>query len=390
MKDIVYVREALVGFALFVGMAGSLNAFDPYVFERTEHEYSYGGYAVIDSTRNVVKGTGNIIGELLSDPTFYAQHEFLENHDAIGDYYIDRQFGRLFVWTGLRDEYFDGAMVLKLSDRSLLNYLRDGGGWGQASAVIDIGPDNIIYEMSWGEFGGPSDPVENAKEAADAAVYNGTTYEQIHLTQVPKFGMNGQLTCFLPGENKVYDSMSGGLYDVAKNELIRSKSEFLKRNNHMDCRNGKILAVQKGDLPDPKKTRAVYVYDIVADTVTQTIYAENIDGWYSAYWKLSPDAKYAIWADQIDGSGYHVDAVIVGGRVLFFDTKTGKEVYELDLPKLFGHKKYDRRYVFTGFSADGNKMLFHDGKNVYVFDMRSMKITNKVKVPFYPDFIVWP
>lgn len=385
MKTIIYVLVVLIaGFS-------RVRAFDPYVFERTKHEYSYGGYAVIDSAKSVVVSTGNIIAELLADPTFYAQHEFLVNNDAIGDYYIDRKFGRLFVWTGLRDEYYDGSMVIRLADRSLLAYIRDGGGWGQASAVTDVGPNNVIYEMSWSDFGGPSDPVENAKEAENIGVYDGETYKKIKFTQVPEFGISMLSSCFMPGENKIYDDLNGGLFDVEKNELIRPKSNFLKNNVQLDCKNGKILLAQDKDYVQSGSTRTVYVYDVLTDTVTQKILPDSANsGWSSTTWKLSPDAKYAIWARRLDGGGHHVDAVVAGGRALVFETATGRQVYELDLPKLLGHKPHSRRYVFAGFSVDGNKLLFHDDKNIYVFDLRGMKIVNQVRVPFYPDFIVWP
>jgi|GEM_PF-5098848 len=380
------INSALAILCCAVSLA---SAFEPYVFERTRREYSSGGYAVIDSTKNAVMYSGNIIRELLADPTFYAEHSVLDNNDTIGDYYVDRKFKRLFMWTGLQDAHYDGALVLAIEDRRFVAYLQDGGVWGQASASIDVSHENVIYEMSWGDFGGPSDPEENAKEAEGVGVFNGENYQKVKLAQVPKFGISKLSSCFLPGENTLYDHLSGGLFDVSANRLVRPKSDFLKKSNYLDCAAGVLLLAQDKKTVASGGGRAIYLYDIQRDTVTQTVYPKNVKGWSPDVWKLSPDGRHAVWGRKLDGGGHHVDAVLSGGLAVIFDAKTGKQVYSLNLQELSGDKT-PQRYIFSGFSVDGNKLLFHDGKTIYVFDMRVMKLTNRVPVPFFPDFIVWP
>lgn len=382
--------KTLKHIVFFVGMFNMpAAAFDPYVFFQTEHEYSYGGYAVIDSTKNKVAYTGNIIGELISDPTFYAQHEFLSNNDAIGDYYIDRKFGRLFIWTGLRDEYYDGSIILKLSDRSLITYVHTGSGWGEASAVTDVGPDNVIYEMSWGDFGGPSDPVENAKEAEGIGIFNGETYEKIKFTRVPKFGISSLSSCFLPGENKIYDDLNGGLFDVAKNELIRPKNPLLKNYEQLDCKNGKVLTTPDRDGPLKPGTLTLNVYDVLTDKLVSTFKPPLAGGlpWYE--WKLSHDGKYAIWGDSIEHGSHHFPAYINSGKIAVYSTETGKEVARAVLSKLFNNKGTEI-YRFNGFSVDGKKMLFWGNKYLYVVSIDTLKVLNRVKLDGTPDFVVWP
>lgn len=375
--------------AMLLSIVSVSKAFDPYVFERTKHEYSYGGYGVIDPDKNTVVRTGNILQELLADSTFYTKHTFLEEHDAIGDYYIDRKFGRLFLWTGLRDESYDGTLLLDVRTRAPLAYLKDTGSWGQASAIVDVSANNVIYEMSWADFGGPRDPVANAKEAEDIAVYDGHTYEKVKFSKVPEFGVSRLSSCFLSDRNEIYDDLGGGLFDVAQNKLIRKKNEFLTDTVFLGCISGQALLAQNMDSKKQGSSGAIYLYDVAKDTVSLTVHPLNIQGWSYRQWLLSPNAKYVVWGYCLDGGGHHIDAVIKDGRLAVFNAVTGKQ-FDLALPDLLGYKKNDRRYVFAGFSLDGEKFLFHDGKTVYVYDMRDMKISNRVPVPFYPDFIVWP
>jgi len=149
------------------------------------------------------------------------------------------------------------------------------------------------------------------------------------------------------------------------------------------------LLAQDKDSVKAGASRALYLYDIIKDTVSLTVHPLNTEGWSSSHWLLSPNGKYIVWGYCLYGGGHHIDAVIKDGRLAFFDAVTGKQS-QLSLPDLLGYKKNDRRYVFAGFSVDGEKLLFHDGRTIYVFDMREMKVTNRVPVPFYPDFIVWP
>ena len=165
-----------------------VNAFSPYVLDGD------GRYAVIDSSINSVVSEGNIFEELMSNPQVSSAWNFLSERHSIGSFYMDSAHDRIFLFTGKRDEYTDGVLVLRMSNRSFLAYTPyHWDRWGGDEMFVT--DDNRIFYQ-----GGKG-----------MVVYDGETYASNHKDITWSYQDGG--TCFIPGTGMVYDRRYG-FYDL--------------------------------------------------------------------------------------------------------------------------------------------------------------------------------
>jgi len=370
--------------ALFSAAAPARAAWQPYVIG------AGGEYAVIDPSSNSVVSQGNIFEDLMSNPQISSKWSFLSDRHDIGSFYMDPSHDRIFLFTGKRDEYTDGVLILRMSDRSFLAYTPyHWNRWGGDEMFVS--DKNLIFYQ--GEKG--------------MLVYDGITYTKDHKDITWPYHDGG--TCFIPGTSIVYDRRYG-FYDLdnyvkdrfgdVDNKILKGKIGVVKSHNaeQVDCRNGKILLKETDQAVKLGESPKMMVYDLKTEKVISKFYPENIEGWSSYYWQLSHDGQYAIWNDLIEvrmdsgeKNAFH------NGHVVVCNSSSGEKIGEITLPaKTEEDLRNFKDYDFKGYSADDKKMLVYSDPYLYVVGINKPSISNKIKLPFTPGwynstgFVVWP
>lgn len=348
-----------------------------------------GEYALIDPSSNSIVSQGNIFDDLKSNPQISSKWSFLSDRHDIGSFYMDPAHDLIFLFTGKRDEYTDGVLILRMSDRSFLAYTpHHWNRWGGDEMFVS--DKNLIFYQ--GENG--------------MLVYDGITYTKDHKDITWPYHDGG--TCFIPGTNIVYDRRYG-FYDLdnyvkdrdgdSDNKIIKGKIGIVKSHNaeQVDCRNGKVLLKETERSVKPGETLKMMVYDLKSEKNTSKFYPENIEGWSSYYWQLSRDGQYAIWTDLVEArTDSGEKTALHDGHMVICKSDTGEKVGELRLPARTEEdlRKY-KDYEFKGYSADNKKMLVYSEPYLYVVEIDKPGVSNTVELPFTPGwynstgFVVW-
>jgi len=366
------LRCVVLGIVLVLP-AERLWAYEPYALSW------WSDYIVIDSSRSVVLSSGNIVDELLADPSVSPKLASLRDTAEIPSYSVDPVTGRLFLFAGKEDEAYEGILIVRLKDRKYDGFIKRKMAWVEKT-IIPNG-DRLYLEDQVGDVGSPKTYMYDRKSYAE--INNG---EPLNL----EFS---HVSCFLPGSGLLYSSR--GLYDIEKKKKeALDEATRIWNSVELDCKGGKVLMVEKKAAPFEKGGLKLSVYDLIKKKFVLEFQPEDAGGipWSKYEWQVTPDGNYVVWTETKDLSGKSV----VSGRIVFYSISTGRKYWDVQLPALTERElQIGHGYHFKNFSVDGRKMIFELRNVVYVLNFDDKKISNIVDLSEYyhnstVQYVVWP
>lgn len=358
---------------VFALPAEKLLAFEPYALSW------WSDYIVIDSSRSVVLSTGNIVEELLADPSVSPKLDSLKDNAEIPSFSIDPSNGRLFLFAGKADEAYEGILVVRLKDRKYAGFIKRKMAWVEKT-IIPNG-DKLYLEDQVEDVGG-----------SKTYMYDRKSYSELNKGEPLNLEFS-HVYCFLPGSGVLYNSKS--LYDMGKRET-ESLPGFSRvwSSVELDCKGGKVLMVEKKIAPYEKGGLKLSVYDLIKKKFVLEFQPEDAGGipWYEDEWQVAPDGSYVVWSETKNVS----DKSVGTGRIVFYSMSTGGKHWEVQLPPLTERQlEIGYGYHFENFSIDGKKMIFELDNVVYVLNFDKKKISNVIDLSDYyhnstVQYVVWP
>lgn len=363
MSKSLYSSIAVL-FLFCANAAGGL----PYVVFSGPHAYPNGDYCTILPESGEIVSRGNFISDILRAAVPKPGYSFSEESE-IGDFSIDIVNDRLFMFVGDSEYKYSGILVFCLSTREFLTFIPREMIWGHKN--IAISGYGKIYLTDWDSQGND----------LKTSVYDATTFAP--LAGAPARFKLSDVYCFIPGEEQVYADR--GIHEVSNPESFSFLPELSKYLN-LACANGKLLRYENGSMQ--AGGYKLNVWDLKTSTVTQTISPSISTGVPSTQWVLSPSGEFAVFGDGVRSIGYRSAALLSGKLISIFDTGTGKQTASVTIRKTLGVDE-SADVFFMGFSLDGRKLLIYSDPNLYVLDLRTLLLKNKVMLPESPEFVVW-